>query len=59
MLVPGLAGPVAYPLDVSVILEAIKRLGADDACHSTDGRVQLLHSRLAIMDVAGGAQPRG
>lgn len=53
----GLAGSVAYPLDVSVVLEALKHRGPDDAGDFTDGKVQLLHTRLAIVDAAGGAQP--
>ena len=53
----GLAGSIAYPLDVPAVLEALKHRGPDDAGDFSDGAVQLLHTRLAIVDATGGSQP--
>lgn len=54
----AIAGMVAIPIvGTDKMLETMKRRGPDGQGHIQDGQCCLLHSRLAIIDPAGGAQP--
>ena len=53
-------GPGAPPPDhatLSALSQALAHRGPDGAGHSVVGRTALVHTRLAIVDVAGGDQP--
>lgn len=54
----AIAGMVAIPIvGTDKMLETMKRRGPDGQGRIQDGQCCLLHSRLAIIDPAGGAQP--
>lgn len=54
----GIAGMVGLPIsNTDKMLETMHRRGPDGQGKFTDGNCCLLHSRLAIIDPAGGAQP--
>jgi asparagine synthase (glutamine-hydrolysing) len=55
VLGPGAAPPTAETL--SALAGALAHRGPDGAGHSVVGRTALVHTRLAIVDVAGGDQP--
>ncbi len=63
-LMCGIAGlamaPAAPPPDATVLAalgRALAHRGPDGAGHSVVGRIALVHTRLAIIDLAGGDQP--
>ncbi len=54
----GIAGMVAIPaVGTDKMMETMKRRGPDGQGYFQDGQCCLLHSRLAIIDPDGGAQP--
>ncbi len=55
VLAPGAAPPSAATL--AALEAALAHRGPDGAGHSVVGRTALVHTRLAIVDVAGGDQP--
>ncbi len=55
VLAPGAAPPGAATL--AALEAALAHRGPDGAGHSVVGRTALVHTRLAIVDVAGGDQP--
>jgi len=58
MYMCGIAGMVGLPIpDTDKLLETMTRRGPDGLGKFVDGDCCLLHSRLAIIDPAGGAQP--
>lgn len=58
MYMCGIAGMVGLPIpDTDRMLKTMARRGPDGQGRFTDGPCCLLHSRLAIIDPAGGAQP--
>ncbi len=54
-LAPGAAPP--DPATLSMLAAALAHRGPDGVGHSVVGRTALVHTRLAIIDVAGGDQP--
>ena len=54
-LEPG--APPPDPATLSALSVALAHRGPDGAGHATVGRAALVHTRLAIIDVAGGDQP--
>lgn len=54
-MAPGAAPPAAQTLDA--LAAALAHRGPDGAGHSVVGRTALVHTRLAIIDLAGGDQP--
>ena len=55
VLSPGAPPPTAATL--TALADALAHRGPDGAGHSLVGRTALVHTRLAIVDVAGGDQP--
>ncbi len=55
VMAPGAPPPAAGTL--SALAAALAHRGPDGAGHSVVGRTALVHTRLAIVDVAGGDQP--
>ncbi len=55
VMAPSAAAPDASVL--AALSRALRHRGPDGAGHSVVGRVALVHTRLAIIDVAGGDQP--
>jgi asparagine synthase (glutamine-hydrolysing) len=58
--IAGVLGDTALDVDRSALLESCGRMrhrGPDGDAVWSDGRCALAHTRLAIIDVAGGAQP--
>ena len=55
VMAPGAAPPDAGTL--ATLAQALAHRGPDGAGHSVVGRTALVHTRLAIIDVAGGDQP--
>ena len=55
VMAPGAAPPSATTL--AALAAALAHRGPDGAGHSVVGRTALVHTRLAIVDVAGGDQP--
>ncbi len=55
VMAPGAAPPDASTL--ALLARALSHRGPDGAGHSVVGRTALVHTRLAIIDVAGGDQP--
>ncbi len=55
IMAPGSAPPGPQVLDA--LARALAHRGPDGAGHSVVGRVALVHTRLAIIDLAGGDQP--
>ncbi len=55
VMAPGAAAPGAGVL--AALAQALAHRGPDGAGHSVVGRTALVHTRLAIVDVAGGDQP--
>lgn len=53
----GIAGTVNFHASLDKVKEKMGHRGPDDAGIYTNGVVQLFHLRLAILDIAGGAQP--
>src|SRR5262252_4119684 len=60
----GIAGLIAAPdapgpdpTVLSTLERALAHRGPDGAGHSVVGRIALVHTRLAIIDLAGGDQP--
>jgi asparagine synthase (glutamine-hydrolysing) len=53
----GIAGSVNFQISLQNIKEKMGHRGPDDSGSFTDGNVELFHLRLAILDIAGGAQP--
>ncbi len=53
----GIAGSINSPLPVEHVLELLHHRGPDDCGQHREGQVHLLHTRLAIIDAPGGAQP--
>ena len=55
VMAPGAPPPIAATL--AALAAALAHRGPDGAGHSVVGRTALVHTRLAIVDVAGGDQP--
>ncbi len=53
----GIAGSVNFPIPLEKVNEKMGHRGPDASGSFTDGSVQLLHVRLAILDIVGGIQP--
>ena len=56
-LVLAPSAPPPDPAVLSALSRALAHRGPDGAGHSVVGRIALVHTRLAIIDVAGGDQP--
>jgi asparagine synthase (glutamine-hydrolysing) len=56
-LVLAPSAPPPEPAVLSALSRALAHRGPDGSGHSVIGRVALVHTRLAIIDVAGGDQP--
>ena len=55
VMAPG--APPPAPATLAALTESLAHRGPDGAGHSVVGRTALVHTRLAIVDVAGGDQP--
>ena len=53
----GIAGSINFDIDQNTIFKALSHRGPDDQASFLGDTVALYHTRLAIQDVAGGAQP--
>ncbi len=53
----GIAGSVNFKLDIPKLTRDLWHRGPDEQASFEEGPVQLHHHRLAILDIAGGAQP--
>ena len=54
----GIAGSVNYPLNIPQLTHDLFHRGPDEQTTFEEGVVQLHHHRLAILDIAGGHQPK-
>ena len=53
----GIAGSVNYRLDIPRLTKDLWHRGPDEQSTFEEGRLQLHHHRLAILDIASGKQP--
>lgn len=53
----GIAGSVNFKLDIPSLTRDLYHRGPDEQTTFEEGKVQLHHHRLAILDIAGGHQP--
>ena len=56
-LVLAHGAPQPDPATLSALAQALAHRGPDGSGHAVVGRIALVHTRLAIIDVAGGDQP--
>ena len=53
----GIAGTVNYPIEIAQVHGCLQHRGPDAQTSKELNAVQLIHTRLAIVDIVGGAQP--